>query len=370
MIIARFSGQLFVLNTDNMIASFRAQLDHTMKTKLSLLALAALLFVGLPLHSSSAYVAVSVGIAPPPIVAYEQPYCPGPGYIWTPGYWGYGEVGYYWVPGAWILPPTVGLYWTPGYWAYGGGHYRFIDGYWGPTIGFYGGVNYGYGYYGNGYVGGQWVGSTFRYNTAVSRVDTAVIHDTYVNKSVVKNSSGKRASFNGPGGTKAKPNAREQAAAKADHVPATSAQRSQAETAKNDPSARAKNRNPETANTAQGKNKQQANATKADRSATQDRTGNTQQTRGKTAKTTERSHPATKSTHNAHAGVTHNQKASQTRHTVEARKAAGPHRSVATKQQVQHRPQTKAAPRASGHGTANGPENSKKKKKDKDQGNG
>ena len=53
------------------------------------MALAALLFVGLPLHSSSAYVAVSVGIAPPPIVAYEQPYCPGPGYIWTPGYWGY-----------------------------------------------------------------------------------------------------------------------------------------------------------------------------------------------------------------------------------------------------------------------------------------
>ncbi len=368
MIIARLSGKPFDLNTDSMIASLRAQQDHTMKTKLSLLALAALLFVGLPLHSSSAYVAVSVGIAPPPIVAYEQPYCPGPGYIWTPGYWGYGEVGYYWIPGAWVLPPTVGLYWTPGYWAYRGGHYGFIDGYWGPTIGFYGGVNYGYGYYGHGYVGGQWVGSTFRYNTAVSRVDTAVVQNTYVNKSVVKNSSGTRASFNGPGGTKAKANAHQMAAAKAKHVPATSEQRSQVETAKNDPSARAANRNPETANAGQAKNTQQANATKADRSGNQGGTANTQQTRGKTAKTT--AHPATKATHSEHAGVTHNQKASQTRHTVEARKASGPNRSVATKQQVQHHPQTKAAPHASGHGTASGPENSKKKKKDKDQGNG
>ncbi|MEO8439016.1 MAG: hypothetical protein ABI540_02230, partial [Spartobacteria bacterium] len=67
-----------------------------MKIKLPLVALAALLFTGLPLASSSAYVAVSVGIAPPLIPVYQQPYCPAPGYIWTPGYWGYADFGYYW----------------------------------------------------------------------------------------------------------------------------------------------------------------------------------------------------------------------------------------------------------------------------------
>jgi len=328
-----------------------------MKTRLSFLALAALLFVGLPFHYSSAYVAVSVGIAPPPIVAYEQPLCPGPGYIWTPGYWAYGDYGYYWVPGIWVLPPAVGLYWTPGYWAYRGGHYGFIDGYWGPTIGFYGGINYGYGYYGTGYVGGRWVGSTFSYNTAVNHVNTTVIHNTYSNKSGVKSSSGNRASFNGPGGIKAKPTAREQAVARAKQQPATSEQRSQAQTAKNDPNAQAKNRNPETANVGQPKNKQQANTTKANRTGGQG-TANTQQTRNKPAKTT----------HTEHAGVAHNQKPAQTRHTVEPRKSTASHRPTVTKQQVQHRPQMKAPSRASG--PANGPENAKKKKKNKDQGNG
>jgi hypothetical protein len=32
-------------------------------------------------------IGISVGFAPPPIPVYEQPICPGDGYIWTPGYW-------------------------------------------------------------------------------------------------------------------------------------------------------------------------------------------------------------------------------------------------------------------------------------------
>src|SRR5205814_5899384 len=44
-----------------------------------------------------------------------------------------------------------------------------------------------------------------------------------------------RASFNGPGGTRAKPTAQQQAAAKAEHIPATSAQTSRVEAAKNNP---------------------------------------------------------------------------------------------------------------------------------------
>ena len=52
-----------------------------------------------------AAVGVSISIAPPVLPVYEQPLCPGPGYIWTPGYWAYGEDDYYWVPGTWVLPP-------------------------------------------------------------------------------------------------------------------------------------------------------------------------------------------------------------------------------------------------------------------------
>ena len=60
-------------------------------------------------------VLISVGFAPPALPVYVQPPLPTPGFIWTPGYWGYGDAGYYWVPGVWVHPPSVGLLWTPGY---------------------------------------------------------------------------------------------------------------------------------------------------------------------------------------------------------------------------------------------------------------
>jgi hypothetical protein len=211
-----------------------------MKMKFSTVALAALLFAGLPLASSSAQIGISVGFAPPAIPIYTQPYCPGPGYIWTPGYWAWNGFDYYWVPGYWAFPPRIGLYWTPGYWGYDGGRYFFNDGYWGPTVGFYGGINYGYGYGGQGYYGGRWVGNTFRYNTAVTRVNRSVIHNTYVNKNFVAATS-TRASFNGPGGVTAKATAQEQAVAKAEHIAPTTEQQSRVEAAKNNPALLAKN---------------------------------------------------------------------------------------------------------------------------------
>src|SRR6476619_4346324 len=153
------------------LQSIASRFNNTlhMKTRIGLPAfvLAALLFLGLPPASSSAEVAVAIGIAPPPIAIYAQPLCPGPGYIWVPGYWAY-DYGYYWVPGEWVLPPRIGFLWTPGYWGYSGGSYIFNNGYWGPSVGFYGGINYGNGYYGSDYYGGRWVGDNFYYNTAAS----------------------------------------------------------------------------------------------------------------------------------------------------------------------------------------------------------
>ncbi len=104
----------------------------------------AILMLAIP-ASSFAGVFISVAIAPPVLPVYVQPACPGDGYIWTPGYWAYGPAGYFWVPGTWVVAPEPGLLWTPGYWGWGGGVYVWHAGYWGPHIGFYGGVNYGYG---------------------------------------------------------------------------------------------------------------------------------------------------------------------------------------------------------------------------------
>jgi hypothetical protein len=173
---------------------------------------------------ASAGVSVSIGIAPPILPVYDQPLCPGPGYIWTPGYWAYGEVGYYWVPGTWVLPPAVGLLWTPGYWGYDGGGYVWHAGYWGPHVGYYGGINYGFGYFGVGYEGGYWDNGVFLYNTAVTRVNRTVITHTY-NKTVINNVRRNNFSFNGPGGTQVKPTAQELAWSRERHTQQTSPQR-------------------------------------------------------------------------------------------------------------------------------------------------
>jgi hypothetical protein len=115
-------------------------------------------------QAAQARVFVSVGFAPPAIPVYVQPACPGDGYIWTPGYWAYTDDGYEWVDGAWVLAPYTGALWTPGYWAYGPGGYFWNAGYWGPVVGYYGGINYGFGYFGVGFYGGYWNGGHFFYN--------------------------------------------------------------------------------------------------------------------------------------------------------------------------------------------------------------
>jgi hypothetical protein len=193
-------------------------------------------FLALPLASSFAQVGISINIAPPVLPVVEQPLCPVEGYIWTPGYWAWGAGDYYLVPGAWVAPPTVGLLWTPPWWGWNNGVYAFNEGYWGPTVGFYGGINYGYGYGGDGYWGGRWEGNAFRYNTAVTRVNTTVIHNTYVDRSVVsRQANASRASFNGPNGVKAEPTAEQRAAAEnAQKMPPTSQQLARQEAASKD----------------------------------------------------------------------------------------------------------------------------------------
>ena len=186
--------------------------------------------------ASFAQIGVSVRIAPPEMPVYEQPMSPGDGYIWTPGYWAWANDDYYWAPGTWVMPPEVGFLWTPGYWGWGGAGFMFNAGYWGPTVGFYGGIDYGYGYFGNGYEGGHWENGRFFYNTSLNRVDTNVIHNVYntrVNETV------NRVSYNGgTGGITAHATAQEETTARGSHTPALAAQTQHAFSAQNDPQQR------------------------------------------------------------------------------------------------------------------------------------
>jgi hypothetical protein len=176
--------------------------------------------------------------APPAMPDYDQPECPTDGYLWQPGYWAYSPYrnDYYWVPGTWVAPPSAGVLWTPPYWGYEGSRYVFHVGYWGDHIGFYGGINYGYGYGGHGYYGGEWRGGRFNYNTAVVRVNTTVVHNTYVNTTVInKVVVNNHTSFAGRGGVDAKPTAEEISASRETHLKPTAEQNSNQLSARNNP---------------------------------------------------------------------------------------------------------------------------------------
>ncbi len=187
----------------------------------------ALMLVAAPVvttpAAASVSVGISVGIAPPPLPVYDQPPIPGPGYVWVPGYWAWGPYGYYWVPGTWVLPPAIGLLWTPPWWSFVDGAYVFHVGYWGPVVGFYGGINYGFGYFGHGYDGGYWDHGRFFYNREVNNIRNVNITNVYSRP--VSTVSTSRVSFNGgPNGIDARPNSAEQAALNRHHVGPTALQ--------------------------------------------------------------------------------------------------------------------------------------------------
>jgi WXXGXW repeat (2 copies) len=195
----------------------------------------SLMLAGLAIPAVSEAQVICTGNASPPpeLPIYEQPPIPGSGYIWTPGYWGGGPSGYFWVPGTWVQPPAVGLLWTPGYWGWRDGIYVWNAGYWGPHIGFYGGVNYGFGYGGVGYEGGRWGNGVFVYNRTVNNFGGVTITNVY-EKTVIVAPGASRASFNGgSGGIMLRPTAEEEAAAHEQHVAAIPAQLEQERTAGN-----------------------------------------------------------------------------------------------------------------------------------------
>jgi len=174
--------------------------------------------------SAQVSIGVSVQLAPPPLLVYAQPPMPEEGYIWTPGYWQWdATTGYYWIPGTWILPPVADVLWTPPYWGWSDGVYLFHGGYWGPHVGYYGGVNYGYGYGGIGYGGGRWDGGHFAYNQSVNNFGSVRVGRAY-RQNVTMNTNSRVSYAGGAGGIRSEPNAAERGAEHENHMPVTSEQ--------------------------------------------------------------------------------------------------------------------------------------------------
>jgi len=184
-------------------------------------------------------VGISVNFGPPALPVYEQPICPADGYLWTPGYWAYdNDDGYYWVPGTWVEAPEVGFLWTPAYWGWGGNAFLFHEGYWGSQVGFYGGINYGFGYGGAGYEGGRWEGGRFSYNTYVNHVNTTIIHNTYNTRVTVVSEN--HVSYNGgTGGVEARPTPQQESFANERHTGPVAAQTQHVQAARGNPELRA-----------------------------------------------------------------------------------------------------------------------------------
>ncbi|MGD1098186.1 MAG: hypothetical protein ABSB35_40135 [Bryobacteraceae bacterium] len=134
------------------------------------------------------------------------------------------------------MAPEAGFLWTPGYSGWSSGGYFFNQSYWGASVGFYGGINYGFGYFGNGYEGGRWENGRFFYNTAVNRLDANSIHNVY-NTRVNENVN--RVSYNGgEGGINARATSQEEDAARGRHVGPVAAQTQHAWSAHNNPQQR------------------------------------------------------------------------------------------------------------------------------------
>ena len=127
------------------------------------------------------------------------------------------------MPGTWVLPPMAGMLWTPPYWGWADGAYVFHAGYWGPSVGYYGGVDYGFGYGGVGYQGGHSDGANFVYNRSANNFGSMHVTHVYDQKVTVTNNS-KVNYAGGAGGLRNEPTAEERSAEHDRHVPATTQQ--------------------------------------------------------------------------------------------------------------------------------------------------
>jgi hypothetical protein len=67
---------------------------------------------------------------PPPVRIETQTVAPGPGYVWTSGYWRWTRTTYVWVPGSWIVRPRPAAVWVAGHWVPRYSGWVWVAGHW------------------------------------------------------------------------------------------------------------------------------------------------------------------------------------------------------------------------------------------------
>jgi len=73
---------------------------------------------------------VYVTQAPPAVRVETETVAPGPGYVWTPGYWRWSGAGYVWISGSWARPPRVAAVWVRGHWMHRARGWVWVPGHW------------------------------------------------------------------------------------------------------------------------------------------------------------------------------------------------------------------------------------------------
>jgi hypothetical protein len=77
--------------------------------------------------ANGAYV---VRYGPPPPRYGVVGFAPGPGYVWTDGYWDRSGGQWIWIGGRWMRPPRPHAVWVPGVWVQQRNAWRFRRGSW------------------------------------------------------------------------------------------------------------------------------------------------------------------------------------------------------------------------------------------------
>jgi hypothetical protein len=91
------------------------------------------LLLSLMLLPAMAMAEISVDLrfgAPPPPPRRVVVAAPGPGYLWTEGYYRFDGARYLWMPGRWMRPPRHRSAWVPAHWAQRRRGWVFVEGHW------------------------------------------------------------------------------------------------------------------------------------------------------------------------------------------------------------------------------------------------
>ena len=91
---------------------------------------AGFLIAGTLFSGCAARAAVVVGFAPPPPRYAVVGVAPGPGYMWTEGFYNWRGGAYVWTAGRWMRTTRPHAVWVPGAWTQGHRGYEFHRGYW------------------------------------------------------------------------------------------------------------------------------------------------------------------------------------------------------------------------------------------------